>query len=105
IRKDVQERLAAIRTDLDSFADVEAYALMTSGYRMTEYQFTRSITGFATPAGEPPNWHFLAVEPLMKQVAGSKAAHEEMMRLLGLANQRFFRYWRLSPLMQVFTAV
>jgi len=35
IRKDVQERLAAIRTDLDSFTDQEAYALMTSGYRKT----------------------------------------------------------------------
>jgi predicted acylesterase/phospholipase RssA/tetratricopeptide (TPR) repeat protein len=37
IRKEVQELLAGIRTDLDSFSDVEAYALMASGYRMTEY--------------------------------------------------------------------
>jgi hypothetical protein len=36
ILKEIQERLAAIRTDLDSFCDAEAYALMTSGYRMVD---------------------------------------------------------------------
>ena len=43
IRKDVQERLAAIRTDLDSFTDKEAYALMTSGYRMTEQEMRDNL--------------------------------------------------------------
>jgi hypothetical protein len=33
-----QRRLAAIRTDLDSFSDVEAFALMASGYQMTKRQ-------------------------------------------------------------------
>ena len=32
IRKDIQSALAAIRTDLDGFSDVEADALMLSGY-------------------------------------------------------------------------
>ncbi|WP_417326572.1 patatin-like phospholipase family protein [Halarcobacter sp.] len=32
---DVQEKLVKVRTDLDSFNDVEAYALMNSGYTMT----------------------------------------------------------------------
>jgi hypothetical protein len=39
ISKDIQLDLAGVRTDLDSFSDVEAYALMTSGYRMTEWEF------------------------------------------------------------------
>ena len=43
VRKDVEQCLAAIRTDLDSFCDVEANALMTSAYRMTEREFPRSI--------------------------------------------------------------
>tara|TARA_B100001063_G_scaffold245586_1_gene281691 strand:+ start:9863 stop:12349 length:2487 start_codon:yes stop_codon:yes gene_type:complete len=33
--KEVQEKLVKVRTDLDSFNDVEAYALMNSGYTMT----------------------------------------------------------------------
>ena len=35
IRRDLQRRLAAIRTDLDAFNDIEASSLMASGYRMT----------------------------------------------------------------------
>ncbi len=42
IRKDVQKLLASIRTDLDSFNDAEAYALMYSGYQMTEYEHLKS---------------------------------------------------------------
>jgi hypothetical protein len=37
VRKEIQELLAGVRTDLDSFSDVEAFALMTSGYRMTSH--------------------------------------------------------------------
>ena len=37
VRKEVQELLARIRTELDSFSDIEAFALMTSGYRMVEH--------------------------------------------------------------------
>ena len=32
--KDIQGELAGLRTDLDTFSDAEAYALMLSGYRM-----------------------------------------------------------------------
>ena len=39
VDKEIQRRLANIRTDLDSFSEVEAYSLMLSGYLMTEYDF------------------------------------------------------------------
>ena len=39
VDKELQRKLVAIRTDLDSFSDVEAYSLMVSGYLMTEYEF------------------------------------------------------------------
>ena len=43
----MQERLAGLRTDLDSFSDAEAYALMLSGYRMADAElpaaYQRSI--------------------------------------------------------------
>lgn len=38
IDRDQQRRLADVRTDLDTFTEVEAYALMASGYAMTTYQ-------------------------------------------------------------------
>ena len=53
----VQRKLAAIRTDLDSFGDAEAYALMASAYRMTEEQFgkKRCVEGFPSPAKAESN--------------------------------------------------
>lgn len=39
IRSSIQQRLALIRTDLDCFHQAEAYALMYSGYRMTETEY------------------------------------------------------------------
>src|SRR3712207_9182304 len=34
VEKDMQRLLAAVRTDLDSFSDAEAYTLMASAYKM-----------------------------------------------------------------------
>lgn len=39
IRKEIQRRIAQIRTDLDSFHETEALALMYSGYKMTEASY------------------------------------------------------------------
>jgi predicted acylesterase/phospholipase RssA len=97
IRKDVQERIAAIRTDLDSFHDVEAYALMSSGYRMAEYEFPRSVCGFPRTAPVSVAWPFLAVEPPLKTVAGIERAHGDLMELLQASNCLAFKIWKLSP--------
>ena len=100
IRKDVQESIAAIRTDLDSFHDVEAYALMTSGYRMAEYEFPRSISGFPICQPAIVDWKFLAVEPPLQRVADIDEAHREVLALLKAANCLAFKIWKLSPALQ-----
>lgn len=65
VRHDVQKLLAEMRTDLDSFNDAEAYALMMSGYRMITCALETSLTapGFtAMASGNPPHhWDFLRV--------------------------------------------
>ena len=101
IRRDVQELLAGIRTDLDSFHDVEAYALMTSGYRMTEYEFRRSISGFPVAAPASVRWPFLAVEPPMKQVAGVDRAHEDLKKLLTVSRSRSLKIFMLSAPLKI----
>jgi predicted acylesterase/phospholipase RssA len=93
IRKDVQECLAAIRTDLDSFSDKEAYALMTSGYRMTEQEFRKGIGQFPNLTVERGSWRFLAIENAMKQ--RDEAA--ELKRSLGVSSELFFKVWRFAP--------
>jgi predicted acylesterase/phospholipase RssA len=97
IRKDIQRRIAAIRTDLDSFNDVEAYALMTSGYRMAEYEFARSVRGFPQASPITPDWRFLSIETPMKRVGGVDREHARMKRLLEVANSVGFKIWSLVP--------
>jgi len=101
IRKDVQELLAGIRTDLDSFHDVEAYALMTSGYRMTEYEFDRCISGFPLVTPVSVAWPLLAVEPPMKQVAGVDKAHEDLKRLLTVSHSQGLKIFMLSTPLRI----
>jgi predicted acylesterase/phospholipase RssA len=65
IRRDVQEKLAALRTDLDAFSDVEADALMLSGYLMAEKQFKDCIKTIPISEDETPiRWRFQAIEKL-----------------------------------------
>jgi hypothetical protein len=93
IRKDVQERLAAIRTDLDSFSDKEAYALMTSGYRMTEQEMREALQHLFPSTAQATSWKFLAVEESMQQ----RDAAKELNRFLGVSTELFFKVWRLLP--------
>jgi hypothetical protein len=90
----VQLLLAGIRTDLDSFSDVEANALMSSAYRMTEHEFKQSRDLRAFPdTSDPVPWDFLAVEPGMKD-AGKKQKH--LKRILSVSGAVAFKVWRLS---------
>jgi predicted acylesterase/phospholipase RssA len=108
IAKAIQRQLAAIRTDLDSFSDVEAYALMTSGYRMTEQAFREGcIEGFGRPKKEKREerdveqeekkkeelWNFLQVEKGMR-VPNKEYRHVQ--RLLGVSPSKAFKVWMLS---------
>ena len=106
ISKEVQAQLASIRTDLDSFCDVEAYALMTSGYRMTEYEFEHgTMCGFAGPPPDTHRWGFLAVEEMMRVTtdAGLSRARQRRFRmLLAAAGYRAGKVARLLPSLRYF---
>jgi hypothetical protein len=92
ILKEIQERLSGIRTDLDSFSDKEAFALMTSGYRMTEHDFSQQFANFPTSTAEPTDWAFLRVNEAMQDPTKS----QELMKLLKVGSQRAFKIWQLS---------
>jgi len=98
IAKDIQELLSGIRTDLDSFSEAEAYALMTSAYRMTEYQFKfdRCVEGFDEPETSE-SWKFLAIEPCMKGVGGG---YEYLKKLLRAGSSLAFKVWQIDPFLK-----
>lgn len=94
VSHDTQSKLAAIRTDLDSFSNAEAYALMASGYRMTAVQFrgpTPCIGGFTDAA--PVKWAFNAIDPALT----GGVEEERLRRVLDAGSRTAFKIWSLSP--------
>lgn len=100
LSKQMQQRLAGVRTDLDSFCDAEAYALMTSGYCMTEYCFPQNILGFKSSSPGRAKWTFLATEPPLQTVSSKS----NFMRLLTVAASSAFKIWMLMRSLRI-TAV
>jgi predicted acylesterase/phospholipase RssA len=93
VARELQAKLAGIRTDLDSFSDAEAYALMASGYRMTAVQFRGPepcIEGFA----DPPlgDWAFRRIEA---SLLASGRDHSRLGVLLDSARSPTFKVWQL----------
>jgi predicted acylesterase/phospholipase RssA len=102
----LQARLAAIRTDLDSFNDVEAYALMASGYRMAHAQLTArspDVRGFATVVARGA-WRFKAVDRAMQPrrvEPDVDAQRDRVAAILDASASMAFKIWKLSPTLRV----
>jgi predicted acylesterase/phospholipase RssA len=98
VDRDIQLKLAAVRTDLDSFSDAEAFALMTSGYLMTDYALLHEeCTPTLTVAANPVDWNFLSAETALR--GQDTDATECMRRLLSVSNRKAGKIWRqLWPL-------
>jgi len=99
IDRHIQRKLAAVRTDLDSFSDAEAYALMTSGYRMTEHAFLEEKCVPSLQAvGVRQPWKFLAAEGAL--TGKDKKKKERMDTLLCVSNELAGKVWRQMPSLQ-----
>ena len=98
IAKDVQQLLSALRTDLDSFSEAEAYALMTSAYRMTEFQIKQEkcVEDFVEPAQSEP-WKFLEIEEYMR---GSGKGNKYLKKLLSTGSSGAFKVWEIDPVLK-----
>ena len=94
VAKEIQRRLAALRTDLDSFSDLEALALMASAYAMTAYEFPRGVPGFPHPDAGSISWPFqLALDSWMKSPV---SGNDERLRLLDVGRNQAFKLWRVD---------
>jgi hypothetical protein len=105
----VQRLLSKIRTDLDSFNDAEAFALMASAYRMTAAQFEgskKTVDGFPPPESEV-KWRFLSIENAMKprSVIQDEARRKYLEELLDAAGSAAFKVWTLSPFLRILSYI
>jgi len=87
-----------VRTDLDSFSDIEAYSLMLDGYRMSAPELEKmraTLRADGVPedkrARGPKDWAFLRVAPWAE--SAKSAAYLEHLKVAG---QRFFKPFRLD---------
>ncbi|MFQ6023906.1 MAG: tetratricopeptide repeat-containing protein [Acidiferrobacterales bacterium] len=112
VDKELQRKLAAIRTDLDSFSEVEAYSLMLSGYLMTHYEF-KELNKQHKRDGEPGtwggfdidapqgDWPFLQLKSLIRQPPDSSDARRaDLAKQLEVGSSLFFKIWKLSPMLR-----
>ena len=90
--KEFQGKLADIRTDLDSFSDVEGFALMTSGYRMAKHEFGKNIKGVAERPSEV-SWQFQSIVPAIDSKADTYAG---VLKILTVAHLSAAKVWVLS---------
>jgi predicted acylesterase/phospholipase RssA len=109
VDREIQGLLSAIRTDLDSFSEVEAYALMASGYLMTSHQL-RKLDREYQASGQPGSWGnfqvnalkdtvdwpFTPIIPLMGLPPDSPdLRRRELVKQLKASKTMFFRVWSL----------
>jgi hypothetical protein len=116
IDRDLQLLLANLRTDLDSFTEVEADALMQSGYEMTRRQFEALARAESAGRGDAPpgaaewcgfmadapvgEWPFQVLADLMKKPKQtSDKRRADLQRQLAVGAQAAFKIWRLNPVL------
>jgi len=95
VHRDVQRLLANVRTDLDSFNNVEARALMLSGYRHLEHELDEAAEVAALAAGGAAGgakFRFEEMGPWLDTAPSGR-----FLRILKASKSRFFKPLRLRP--------
>jgi hypothetical protein len=112
IAKDLQRLIANLRTDLDSFTEVEAFALMASGYLMTEQQL-KTLNEQHIKDGNPGTWGgydihaprkawtFLKLCDLLAEPKESAStARADLALQLQVGGRLALKVWKLEPKLQ-----
>ncbi|WP_297324993.1 tetratricopeptide repeat-containing protein [Nitrosomonas sp.] len=112
IDRELQEKIAGMRTDLDAFTEVEAYALIASGYRITKREF-ELLQEQHLKDGKPDtwggydidaagvDWPFRKLEPLLAMQQDTNQQSKDLHHQLHVARKVFFKVWDLSPVYRV----
>ena len=105
----IQRYLSEVRTDLDSFSEVEASSLMVSGYLMASKEFERCVSRIAPNNGgddfrlfdmstDRTRWGFLRLEnKMMLPPDANDIVREDLCRQLTAGHSLFFKNLLLAP--------
>jgi len=101
VDREIQLKLAAVRTDLDSFSDAEAFALMTSGYLMTSRALLEEkCTPTLESLDAPVEWNFLSTEAALRKKNCDDTVR--LRQLLSVSNKKAGKIWRQLTALKVF---
>jgi predicted acylesterase/phospholipase RssA len=103
VAKTIQQSLAAIRTDLDSFCDIEADALMASAYLMTRNKLSKPdcLGELRLSEIQKGRWRFLPIVDHMKADKPDGSKKDQLEKILGAGSSLSFRIWKLSPVLKI----
>jgi predicted acylesterase/phospholipase RssA len=98
IPRGVQRRLAAMRTDIDAFNEIEVMTLMLSGYQMAAHAFASDDDLKAITRGDShaEPWDFLVVREALER----HASRERLLEVLAVSAHRRFKAWLASPMLR-----
>ena len=98
VHPDIQDAISHIRTDLDSFSDIEADTLMADGYLMSKYQFLKELEPMKEPRLEPidAQWRF---SYLSNAMLGNSTP--ELIKHLQTGKMRFLKVFFLKPAISI----
>ena len=91
IRKDFQQAIAQLRTDLDAFSEVERLALMACGYRMAAQAFDRDLRHCQALYEDTPyegQWPFHAMLSTLVSIDPDTPERAALLDLLQKGSQR-----------------
>jgi hypothetical protein len=100
LRKDIQRLLSAIRTDLDSFTEVETFALMASGYHQTDAEMSK-LPGVSAAPRTAEQWRFLRIMKLLEPGKG----YDDLKKHLNIGRLTGGKVWLLDPVLTIIGAV
>lgn len=102
VAQPVQDLLSRLRTDLDSFTEIEAYSLMLDGYQMSRGELCKveGVREMTTEEekSDAAEWDFLAIAPGLSNPSRRYKKHLEV------GGQRLFKLFRLKPLLAIVTS-
>ncbi|WP_207494981.1 patatin-like phospholipase family protein [Aridibaculum aurantiacum] len=94
IDRKAQKLLSEIRTDLDSFNDVEAYALMYNGYVQSNYELNKQKQNVYLP--NENLWRFAAIKPYVT----NPALFPEVEKTLSIGKKQFLKVYAASKVLK-----
>jgi predicted acylesterase/phospholipase RssA len=104
VDRELQLKLAQVRTDLDSFSDAEAYALMMSAYLMTEESLMNDRCVPTLPLRPVTvQWDFECVRDGVTM--HNQEDNERLHRLLSTSKQLAGKVWKQSTALKVLAGV